>query len=508
MSITEETNREMNSWRAEIDFDSAPVEKIFAFLNKRENLSTPGFILRRQILLKFPTLVETAAKNSNVKNYADLTETGNIAWDEKLIQALARILHETPFEKCTQKSLSVEVKQWFNYLSDGSNCQRETAIKIIFALQMDEPAATNFLLANGNDLLSLRNPFDYACKICIECGLTYEDAEDLLKNFLAQRNTDVTPCVQSGDASEFTRLIKNETAAVFKNDKIDAKEVKKQILKAMLKYRNDFRAGKDEPGYSLQNLRKFRVFLKYMVLLYPTVELFIGQNFLDRVEIATRADGTPKVPNHLITSIFETHDIDLPEYAELVDYGGPALQARGNLHRLYNKIPFNKNVLIPLRSLSKNLRAILRAVEHPANAQAVRRDTILLLTYFFITGWKFVAEEVREQVQETLDADLENFEPESPEGIFVFALHEIIDAVDFSEAAPVKTYLAALNRMLLAFEFTEFYAPFVLDRFILICLLAVDATQEQYLMSLVIEESYRLSKELMERKRAEEDVRV
>lgn len=506
MSITEETNREMNSWQAAFDFDSSPVEEIFTFLNKRENICTPGFILRRQIQTHFPKLVETAAKTAAVETFADLTKTGNIAWDNKLIRALARILRETPFKNCKQSSLGVEVRQWINFLTDKANCRRETAIKIIFALEMSADAATLFLLANGDDILSLRNPFDYACKICLDCGLSYEDAEDVFNQFFAQRKTDDAPRVQSAD--DFTRLIKSETKSLSKNNIIDAKEVKQQILAAMLKYRNDFRADKAEAGYSLQNLKKFKLFLKYLVLLHPTAYLFIGRNNNNSVKIATRADGTPKVPNHLIASILDTNDIELPEYAELEDYGGPKLEARGSLHRLYDKIPFNKNVLIPLKSLSKNLRAILRAVEYPANAQAVGRDTILLLTYFFITGWKFAADDVREQLQQTLDADSESVKPDSPEEIFIVALRELIEAIDYSDAEPVKTYIAALNTMLLAFEFTEFYAPFVLDRFILMCLLAVEATQEQYFMSLAIVESYRMSKDVLDRKRAEEDDRI
>lgn len=508
MSITEETKKKMNAWQAEFDFNNSPVEEIFDFLNKRENLCTPGFLLRRQIQSKFPKLVETAAKNAEVKTYADLTETGNKAWDDRLIQALAILLREKTFDKCKQESLGVEVRQWVSYLSDNSVCQRETALKLIFALQMDPVTATKFLLANGNDLLSLRNPFDYACKTCSDCGLTYEDAEDLFNNFLEQRKTDTSPCVQTGSNSEFTSLIKSETKSFAKNNIINSEEVKQQILKVMLKYRNDFRDSKDEPGYSLQNLKKFKVFLKYMVLLYPTAYLFNGKNNNGNVKIATKGDGTPKVPSHLIASILDAHDIELPEYSELVDYKGPKLEARGSAHRQYDKIPFNKNFLIPLRSLSKNLRAILRAVKYPANSQPVRRDTVLLLTYFFITGWKFADEETRDKIQETLDVDLKNFDSDSPEEKFAFALRELVETIEYSEAAPVKTYIAALNMMLLAFEFTEFYAPFVLDRFILICLLAIEATQDQDFMSFVIDESYRLSKELMEGKRAEEDVRI
>lgn len=494
MSITEETQREMDLWQAEMS-----QEKIFEFLNRRENLCTAGFILRRQLQMKFPKLVEKAA---GLETYADLTKTGNVAWPDKMIKALAKILRETPFEKCSQAALNVEVKQWQNYLSDKANCQRDTAIKLLFALDMDDLTATKFLLANGNELFSLRNPFDYACKICHDCGLTYEDAEDLFNKFTEQRGDLPNSTPQNSD-DNFTRLIKSETKDFSGKNIIPAEEIKQQLLAAMLKYKNDFRKSKNEAGYSLQNLKRFKLFLKYLVLMYPTAELFTGQNFLDTVKIATKQDGTPKVPSHLITSMFDSQEIDLPEYAELAEYGGPDLPERGALHRLYNKIPFNKNVLIPLKSLSKTLRSILRAVEKPANAQAVNRDTILLLTYFFITGWKFTSDEIKMQIQETLEADGQNFAEDSPEESLLFALTEVIDALEYGDDEPIKTYIAVLNRMLISFEFTEFYAPFVLDRFILICLLAID--DGQYLMPQVIEESYRLSKEILDRKRIEED---
>ena len=503
MSITEETRKEMDLWQAELNGSSQ--EKIFEFLNRRENLCTPGFILRRQLQIKFPELIKDAAR---LEPYSDLTETGNLSWPDKMIKKLARLLREKSFEKCSQAALNVEVKQWQNYLGDKSNCQRETAIKLIFALEMDDVTATKFLLAKGDELFSLRNPFDYACKICLDCGLAYEDAENLFNDFTAQRGNPNTSKPQKISDDNFTRLIKNETASFSKNNIMPVEEMKKQLLEAMLKYKDDFRKNKNEAGYSLQNLKRFRFFLKYLVLIYPTVELFTGENYLDNVKIATKKDGTPKVPSHLITSMFDTQEIDLPEYAELVEYGGPDLPERGALHRLYNKIPFNKNVLIPLKSLSKTLRSILRAVEYPANAQAVNRDTILLLTYFFITGWKFASDEVKAQIQETLERDAQNFEEDAPEESLLFALPEILDAIDYSDEPPIKTYIAALSRMLLSFEFTEFYAPFVLDRFILICLLATEDSDEQYLMPQVIEESYRLSKELLDQKRSEEDVRI
>ena len=83
MSITEETQREMALWEME-----STQEKIFEFLNRRENLCTPGFILRRQLQMKFPKLVEKAA---GLETYADLTKTGNVSWPDKMTKELAKI---------------------------------------------------------------------------------------------------------------------------------------------------------------------------------------------------------------------------------------------------------------------------------------------------------------------------------------------------------------------------------------------------------------------------------
>lgn len=495
MSITEKMNLEMELWAAELNdsnkfLANSGREKIFDFLNRRENLCTPGFLLRRQLQIKFPALVESAAKKSEVA-YADLNECGNVEWSPKLIDHLAKILSTATFAKFGENSPDVEKKQWQNYLQDTAHCQRKTAIKLIFALEMDDATAAKFLLANDDELLSLRNPFDYVCKACLEFGLTYEDAEEIFKKFTAL-------CGKLEEnfkypTNNFTQLIKSETASLREDDTISAEETKKRLLESMLKYKNDF----CETGYSQQNINRLRVFLKYLMLLYPTVERFIGKDLFVDEAIEKNSDGTPKILRHLITSMFDAQEIDLPEYAELSAYGGPNLPRRGALKRFYDSIPFNKDVLIPLKSLSKTLRSILRAVAHPENAQAVNRETILLLTYFFITAWHTAELETKEKFQASLEKDMGAVAQDSAEESLLFALEDTafaIDSVEDSDEEPLKIYIAALNRMLEPFEFSDFYAPFVLDRFILICLLS----DEENIMSSIIYESHRLSKNLME----------
>lgn len=496
MSITEKMDQELNLWATELNeaknfLAASREEKIFDFLNRRENLCTPGFILRRQLRKKFPALVEEAAKKSGVETYADLTEVGNVDWPKELINALAKILTTTKFASFDEDFIDIERKQWEKYLRDESRCQRKTAIKLIFALEMDDATAAKFMLSNADDPLSLRNPFDYACIACLDLGLTYGVAEEVFKNFSAEcQPLDGNEKIATED---FTRLIKNETAALRGEDIISIEDAKKILGAAMLKYKDDF----SEAGYSQQNLKRLKVFLKYLMLLYPTVDRFIGKDILSGDEIEKNFDGTPKILSHLTTAMFDAQEIDLPEYTELAFYDGPNLPQRGALKRFYDSIPFTKNILIPLKALSKTLRSIMRAVEHPENARGVNRDTVLLLTYFFITGWRTATKETRQNFQLLLEKDMAEALEDSAEESLLFALEDAAYAIDSPEnAAPLKIYISILNRMLEPFEFTEFYAPFVLDRFILICLLA----EEKNIMSSIIYESYRLSKNLMEKR--------
>ena len=488
----------MRLWAAELNesnkfLATSRQEKIFDFLNERENLCTPGFILRRQLQIKFPELLEAAVKKSG-ESYADLTKAGNVEWPPNLINSLAKILTATKFAKFGEDFLDIEKKQWESYLLDKSHCQRKTAIKLIFALEMDDATAAKFLLSNDDDPLSLRNPFDYACKSCLNYGLTYDAAEELFKNFL-------TACENLDDnrdkslTNDFTRLVKSETAAFREQDIISVEDTKNFLSEMMLKYKDDF----SEAGYSQQNINRLKVFLKYLMLLYPTVDRFISKDILNNVNIEKNSDGIPKILSHLTTAMLDAQEIELPVYAELSSYGGLNLPQRGPLKRFYDNIPFNKNVLIPLRSLSQTLRSIMRAVKCPENARAVNRDTVLLLTYFFITGWRTSTKDTRENFQDLLEKDMAKAIEDSAEESLLYALEDTayaIDSLEDGKEEPLKSYVAALNRMLEPFEFNEFYAPFVLDRFILICLLS----EEENVMSSIIYESYRLSKNLIDQK--------
>lgn len=469
MSITNRTSATTDGWNNFNNF-----EEILNSLNRQEALCTPGFLLRRQLQTEFPSLVQAAAEKSG-KSYDDLTTSDNVPWPLEMLRELSLILKYTNFEKCS--SLDIEARHWKKYLSDEERCKRDTAIKMLFALKMNEETANKFLLSNGSPLLSLRNPFDYACKVCLDGGLTYENAVTLFIEFENKHK-------KTSD-TDFTRAIQNETNRIFKKAIISFEEIKPKILKTMDKHADDFCF--ESPGYSVQNLKRLQVLLKYLTLLYPTDD--------------KNPDGTPKVLSHLTDAMLIYHGITLADYWDLPEYGGPEnLQPRGHLTQLYNNIPFMKKVLIPLKSMSKTLRAIQRAMKKPANAQSVDRDTVILLVYFLMTGWHFAEEKVKNQFQNKLNNDITESKDDNTRKSLLNALKDVIEglnSIDKNKEPHPKVYAQLINLLLTSFEFNNFYAPFVLDRFVLICLLATEGEQEPNFMSHVIERSYPFSKDIL-----------
>ena len=506
MSITERMEARMDMWKQDFlnanrNLSSTTQERIFASLNRRENVCTPGFLLRRQLQLKFPKAIDDAAEDSEVKMYANLIESGNLAWDEKLIAQLSKLLSKMSFKRYGDTPLKITSQQWKNWLGDHSHCQRETAIKLMFALDMDAPTATKFLLANDHALLSFRNPFDYVCKVCFDCDLTYANAEYLYRMFDRYCRLFGAAPVDGGTQAvthdDFTQRIKNETAKIAPDDTITFEEIKKPLVRAMFKYRNDFVERSNE-GYSKEALRMFELLLKYLTLLYPSVDLFVGREnrVLVSKAIKTNANGTPKFSQQLVTAMLDSREITLPEYWEVEDYYGPELPERGKEKNIYYNIPFNRDVLIPLKSLAKTIRAILRAINKPENAQAVSRDNLLLLDYFLISGWL----EANAKTKTKIRSAIQNDQKGSNDKRLLMHLEDLFDSLDSINTirgSKVKFFIDGLNLLLGSFDFTGIYLPFVLDRFVLLCLL-MDRLDTQYLIQLVIYESYRLSKEMME----------
>ena len=75
----------------------------------------------------------------------------------------------------------------------------------------------------------------------------------------------------------------------------------------------------------------------------------------------------------------------------------------------------------------------MRAVKCPENARAVNRDTLLLLTYFFITGWRTSTKDTRENFQDLLEKNMAKAIEDSAKKSLLYALEDTAYAIDSLE---------------------------------------------------------------------------
>lgn len=531
-SITEKTMaRILNVWEKELSDGTAllqqeTLEKIFDFINARENTCTADFILRRQIQSMFPNLLQKVDGE-----FADLSKSGNVPWEEHAVENLSRVLKKEKFDRVT--NFKFDHRQWKNFLTGQAVCNRDSAIKLIFALKMDEATAAKFLIANRKDVFSTRNPFDYLCRFCLEAGFTYDTAVALLKSFEASREKSFNE--RTNNVIEFATVrLENETQKILDDNTLCAEDKRSRILAYMLENQEEFvakielktrdgvvRAVKYPSGFSVSNGRKLKVFLKYVTELYPT---FLQLKTLDEFDtvllskmVEQNADGSPKNIEQFMQSIRESHEIYFWEDEELEEIGLPTgneKYADGKTRlkdkQLYDAIPFNGAILLPLRNLSKALRANLRGEKFLNNAKEIDRSTVLFLAYFFISrlvGAQKDLTELAEKLDEAIAAERdENISD------LLFALKEVVNNLEsLTSGNSVEIYIKSLNDLLETFNRSKFYAPFVEDKCVLLSLLRLDHVEKddlpQYLLSALINESYELSKEFLE-KRNEQQPKV
>ena len=526
-SLTEQTMAQVNrTWENELrdnilSLESASREKIFDFLNAKENLCTADFILRRQIQMQLPELIRHAADGLH---FADLTKSGNVPWSIEFVDRLSALLVNHQFRNVA--TLNLDRRQWKNILRGNSLCNRATAVKLIFALDMDESAAAKFLVANGKPTFSTRNPFDYLCNFCRKARLTYDTAADLLAKFETQRTADADE--KFFVPTEFATIrLENETLKIADDVTLTPSDKQSKILEYMLDNQSEFvakverkdRNGQvrraDYPsGFSLANEQKLKVLLKYLTKFYPQFLQWKELNEFDSIllskAVKINADGSPKNPEQLIQAMRESQEIFLWETEELSEIGLPTGNERDESGKRllkdkqrYDAIPFNAAILLPLKNLSKTLRANLRADEHPDNAEEVDRSTILFLAYFFICGCR-VPNKNLDELAQTLDDDI-NRENREYINDLLFALKAVVTNAESAAESdnPVQLYVDSLNELLETFGCAKFYAPFVIDKCILLCLLTLKKSADDhdyplYLLNSLIEESYRLSKKILE----------
>ena len=494
--------------------------ELLDFLNRRESLCTPGYILRRQLQMRFPELLSEAGRRCGLEpgGCADLSSSGNLAWPERLTHSLAQLLAEREFEGYGGR-MGIDSRQWQGYLEDRASCSRETAVKLIFALGLDGDEAGKFLLAGGREPLGLRNPFDFICSYCLghRPPLSYLKARELMVRFEAGRSGELDG--RAGDlpfhagmtASMEERLRSLLEAAPGPG----GAEGEDGLIAYMLRHEGEFtaryekknQAGKPPeqrrldyaPGFSLRNIRMLKVLLRYMAVLYPAAVGLDGGGQAVNIPVETDAEGVPLVYSRLTQAMFDMQDIEFADRLEL------KLPARGREKLAYDRRPFNESILLPLKNLSSSLRAMTRSAEAPANCRSVSRSTVLLLAYFFISGYQYVPPRdlplpsagIEDRLEEDLRLAQDMGDLDSARMLYV--LQDVTDRLSDTESDTAGTCISCPTRLPGDRDPPGLYPPFVLDRFIFLCLqadpmnipLSPDGALP-YLMQLLITESSRL----------------
>ena len=542
----------MDSW-AEKGSENIVPDEALELLKNTKKLCTPGFILRREIKrLVAEKILDVEIEK---KFFDTLPIEENIVWDDKIIELLAKSLTKQ------FRAYGISENQWKDYIKDKSLCNRNNAIKIIFAFNMEDDDAYKFMVACGHNLFSSRNPFDYICMFCRECGFSYSEALQLLNDFenntpycfldqaltklLAQKDLNQEETVKNiitalkmddntaqnfaaafkgsltnADNAEenifaegMTQILKNETASISEKNKINPTEAKQRLISYMSQNRVAFSPkivtktkiteSQYSSGFSLRKIKMLKALLKYLALLYPEVEMF-NKDDLNFQPLKKKDNGEPKVYRHLVEAMLQTHCID-PLNLNFREILGEdkAKTARDAANIAYSE-PFNSGVLLPLKLLPENLRAIMRPLKNqPNNSKDLDRNTLLLLTYFFIAAYRealfaeklkakpklseeeklklenLILKEIPAELKiDNIENSIEDQNTVKTEKSLLIVLKGIVyrliemENKNFSQKENLDAYIDSLNDMLQCFDFSQCYLPFILDRFILLCLLA------------------------------------
>lgn len=482
--------------------DDIATENALDFLNNTDKLCTPSFILRREI----KRLVDEKAINLDIDVEKFPTETNEKLPDD-IVEIFSRELASI------FKDYGIHSNQWASYLKDESFCNRQTAIKIIFAFGMDEETAQKFLLVNGHNLFSVRNPFDYICIFCKKCGFNFNEAQNMLKLFEEGASIPLPYVAEkTGLAENMTIELKNETENISRDAKIkDADEKKTRLIKYMLQNQSEFVAKVERKrkgqvrrveypsGFSIRKIKMLKLFTKYLAILYPT----FMKSSVRNGEWYLMKKSASSTYNQLKTAIHQFFGLDAIDL-NFAQYKEQDINVK-KVAAIAYKNSFNGSVILPLKNMPQILRAIMRSPEKPDNSHDLDRSTIILLTYFFIDGCRYAIQKQKmpsELAIENLEKTISNT-TDAAEKALLIALKDIVYKINdllappastdddaFYNPKPLDTYIDAINVMLNCFDFCPFYVPFMMDRFVLFCLLKSTVNYEderQYLLKAVLQ---------------------
>lgn len=509
-SITDKVEHSMNQWTKELaDMNQKLMNdsiQIIDALNDKQNICTPGFLMRRQIQTVFPKLLKSVSKEIN-ENYEDLFLSNNVPWSDNFIKCLSSKLEK----QALTQGQSVRASQWISWLEDESFPERNLAVKLSFLLDMDDYTTTKFLLSCGKEPLSVRNPFDYICLFCKQLRPKgdWNKVEELLKKYEKNRPNDKMYTSKKRTETGTIGMTNIISGKIPKLASIDVPEyqvedLQDDLIEYMYSIDAEFTHRKvtskkdtktDRPyasGYSLERCQNLRELTKYLAVLYPIYDnsVYVGGD--RRVDSRTKKKGEnafaskyayskedlkkvrfekdyPNIKDLSKAFVYSREwDFAEPSGLGLVDINvktGKAYKTSSKKKNHDKKIPFNSNVYMICKSYAENkrLREIL------LNEIPVERKDILLLSYLFII-------EYSRQIENTsLINRLYNMaDVNSEKDIFSYKIREILgqlnEVLNMWDSEKISGYISCINQFLQLFNFQEFYPPFVLDRFILFAL--------------------------------------
>lgn len=421
--------------------DSA--DKLTAFLQDTATLSTPGFVLRRQLRdqgLLPPSLAGDPA-------YANCDE--NCPWPEKETLETAKTL----FQKGRRHGQPVSVKNWVKYLNDDmtQGLQRETIFKLAFVTAMDRKTTARLLLACDQGSYNARNPLELICYYCqYQPGVyTWLDVEELLERFRRGSPEDgAAPAPEEEErTAPMTCWLRDEADRVLHQTLPQAK-AEQALLRLMDCHRAEFR------GYSDTARARYLAMIRYLYPLYTTYCVVDRRTLQKTVKpVQINGAGTP-VLKQQITAACQTRFTGLDDITQTGTGPREVRTAGGQAY---------SNALGRIALFCKNY--YYRANNIDRGKEAVDRRDVLLLGYFLLSG---ACE--RGQAGIAALAGLAEAEPVLGQRMLALLpeLERLGRVADLQDKCLVVRQI--LNELLAMFGFDPpLYIPAAFDRFILLC---------------------------------------
>lgn len=483
--------------------------KVVDSLNDKQNICTPGFLMRRQIQGTFPELLEAAAEETK-EVYSDLFVSNNIMWPESLVKCLCVKLEK--YVKAEYDQV-ITANTWKSWLCDKIFPTRNLAVKLSFLLEMDDYTTTKFLLSCGHEAFSARNPLDCICLFCkLLCPKgDWKKVEDILAQYEKNRPekmSDSHKRSQSLGSIGMTRIINKKISelASIGTPESELVDVQNELIEYMYSIDSEFTRHKvtskkdtktNRPylsGYSLERCQRVLELAKYLVVLYPGYDnaVYVGgdrrmDSRTNRVSeakyskeewknVKINANGYPNLKD-LSRAFVYLHEWDFaqPSGLGLVDINpktGKAFRTSAKKQNHDKKIPFNNDVYRICKAYSEDnrLSSIALLLDQVDNAVPVERKDILLMAYLFISAYsrKSYDSILRDTLYEMANSN-------SDTDIFSERMRNILTqlediAIMYEDEDKIAGYISCINQFLQLFDFEPFYPPFLLDRFILFAL--------------------------------------